>query len=217
MTVLLSDRLLAENADVFQEMLGHRFVREVALDSLSPRDFDRYLLIEGAFVETAIAIFAYAAAKAPDIAAQRVLIHVLDALANEQIAYFEKVFEARGISPDPALVSHPDVAAFRNGMLAIARDGSYAEILSAMFAAEWMYLTWNDAVTAPPSDPDLRNWVALHVAPDFRRQAHWLKDNLDRLGGAMTEAEKVRCSEIFGRAEQLEIDFHSAVYRDGGA
>lgn len=216
MTQALSDRILSENAEVFDAMVGHRFVRDVAADTLTAETFDRYLQIEGDFVETAIAIFGYAVAKAPDIAARRKLIAVLDALANEQIAYFERVTEARGITVEPALRNHPDVVAFGGGMLEIARDGSYPEILAAMFAAEWMYLTWNDAVAANmPSDPDLRHWVDMHVSDGFRQGAHWLKDSLDALGTELSEREKARCSEIFGRAQQLEIDFHSAAYVDG--
>ncbi|WP_108262490.1 TenA family protein [Mangrovicoccus ximenensis] len=213
MTDALSDRILAENAAVFEAMTSHRFVQDIAADRLPREVFDRYLQIEGGFVETAISIFALAVAKAPDMAARRKLIAVLDALANEQIAYFERVFAARGIVRDEALLAHPDVAAFGGGMLEIAETGSYPEILAAMFAAEWMYLTWNDAVAAHmPADPDLAHWIGMHVSDGFRDGAHWLKDSLDALGAELPEEAKARCSAIFGRAQQLEIDFHSAAY-----
>lgn len=209
----LSERILSENAEVFEAMVGHRFVRDVADDCLPPEVFDRYLQIEGDFVETAIAIFGYAVAKAPDISARRKLIAVLDALANEQIAYFERVNAVRGVIPDTSLRNHPDVRAFSDGMLAIARDGTYAEILAAMFAAEWMYLTWSDLVAKKmPSEPHLRHWVSMHVSDNFRAGAQWLKDSLDQMGTDLTEAERERCSLIFGQVEQLEIDFHSASY-----
>ena len=213
MTQPLSDRILAENAEVFDAMVGHRFVRDVAADTLTAETFDRYLQIEGDFVETAIAIFGYAVAKAPDIAARRKLIGVLDALANGQIAYFERVTEARDITADPTLLNHPDVDAFRDGMLGIARDGTYPQILAAMFAAEWMYLTWSDSVAARmPRDPDLRNWIEMHISEGFRRGAHWLKNSLDRLDAELSEAEKAGCSRVFGRTQRLEIAFHSAAY-----
>lgn len=76
----LSDRLLADIA--FGAMIGQRFVADIAADRLPSAVFDRYLVHEGAFVETAIRIFAYATAKTPGIAAQRPLVAVLDALAN---------------------------------------------------------------------------------------------------------------------------------------
>lgn len=58
----LSDRLLAENAAVFDTMVRHRFVRDIEADRLPPHVFDRYLVYEGAFVETAIRVMAGGAA-----------------------------------------------------------------------------------------------------------------------------------------------------------
>ncbi len=212
----LSDRMLRANAGVFGRMVGHRFVQDIRADRLPRAVFDRYLVIEGAFVDTAIAIFALATAKAPGIAAQRRLIAVLDALANAQVAYFERVFAARGLVPDPAVLATPGVASFRDGMLGIARRGTYADIATAMFAAEWMYWTWcRDAAATPVSDPHLRDWVALHTDPDFAAQAQWLRAEVDRTGASLDGAGQDRLIRLFGRVQRLEIAFHHAAYAEG--
>lgn len=209
----LSDRMLAENAAVFQAMLDHRFIRDIATDRLPARVFDRYLLIEGGFVETAIAIFGYAVAKAESLDDRRRLIAALDALANEQMPYFVTAFTRRSIAPDPGLQALGEVVAFREGMLAIARDGSFAQIITAMFAAEWMYWNWCREVAAVPvSDPMLRDWIALHAAPEFGAQAQWLRDRLDALGQQMSAAEQDEAVRLFGRVQELEIGFHTAAY-----
>ncbi|MGI1660935.1 TenA family protein [Palleronia sp. KMU-117] len=217
MTESLSDRMLRENAAIFAQMVDHRFVKDIRADRLPARVFDRYLAIEGAFVETAISIFALGTAKADCIAAQRQLIAVLDALANRQIVYFERVFTARRISPSTSHLTAPGVAAFRDGMRALAETGGYADIVTAMFAAEWMYWTWcSDAATARIVDPDLRNWVDLHAAPDFEAQARWLKAEVDRAGATLAETEKVHLVHLFGKVQHLEIGFHEAAYADPG-
>ncbi|WP_138472654.1 TenA family protein [Poseidonocella sp. HB161398] len=213
MAELLTDRILAENAQDFEAMVSHRFVRDIAAGRLSPGVFDRYLLIEGAFVETAIAIFGYAVAKAPDLGDRRKLIGSLDALANEQMPYFEAAFARRGISPDPGLQAEPRVAAFREGMLEIAREGDFTAIVTAMFAAEWMYWTWCRAVQdAPMGDPMVRDWVGMHAAPGFAAQARWLRDRLDALGQGMTQAQRDEAVRVFGHVQRLEIGFHAAAY-----
>ncbi|MEF0943104.1 TenA family protein [Rhizobium sp. BR 362] len=211
--VSLSEQMLDENSDVFQAMVHHRFVKDIKADRLPKEAFERYLVFEGAFVETAIAIFSYATAKAGTIEEKRWLIGVLDALANQQIAYFEKTFAARGVDPARYDTERPDVAAFRNGMLAIARDGGFLDTIAAMFAAEWMYWTWStEADRTDISDPLLREWVKLHAEPEFEAQARWLKAVLDEAGETMDPAERKRLSAIFGRAQRLEIDFHEAAY-----
>ena len=213
MTEQLSERILRENAVVLQAMLDHRFVNDVKGDTLSKQAFERYLVYEGAFVDTAISIFAYAAATADTMEQKRWLIAVLDALANEQISYFERTFASRHIDPATFDVNIPAVAAFRIGMLDIARSGGFLDTVAAMFAAEWMYWSWSkEAAQCRISDPLLKEWVDLHVDQGFADQALWLKRELDMAGKAMDDGEQRRLSKIFGHAMQLEIDFHDAPY-----
>ena len=213
MSETLSEQMLRENAGVFAAMVGHRFVEDIMADRLPADVFDRYLVYEGAFVETAIAIFAYATARAATMAQKRRLIGVLDALANQQIAYFETTLAARRVNPARYDLAAPAVAAFRDGMLAIARDGGFLDTVAAMFAAEWMYWTWCRAANEQAiRDPLLKEWVALHAAPEFAAQAAWLKAELDEAGRTLDARERARLSAIFGEAQRLEIAFHEAAY-----
>lgn len=209
----LSDQILRENREVLDRMVGHRFVRDIKADRLPKAVFERYLVYEASFVDTAIDIFALATAKAGTISQKRRLISVLDALANEQVAYFERTFEALGIESGRFDLDVPGVRAFRHGMLEIARDGTFLEIVAAMFAAEWMYWTWCSAAAACPiSDPFLKQWVDLHADEGFAAQALWLRQQLDEAGEGLSAAERARLSAVFDRAQRLEIDFHEAAY-----
>ncbi|MDQ0997714.1 thiaminase/transcriptional activator TenA [Phyllobacterium ifriqiyense] len=213
-TETLSERILRENAGVLEEMINHRFVVDIKNDVLSNTVFERYLVYEGAFVDTAISIFAFSVAKAQTIEQKRWLAAVVIALANDQIAYFERTFASRRIDPSSFDTSIPAVKNFCSGMLAIAKDGEFLDIIAAMFAAEWMYWTWSKEASAGNiSDPLLKEWVAMHVDQAFADQATWLKDQLDMAGQqGLPEGLCVRLSSIFGYAMQLEIDFHDAPY-----
>ncbi|MBD9571478.1 TenA family protein [Ensifer sp. ENS08] len=209
----LSEQILRENATVFEAMVNHRFVEDIVMGRLSPQVFERYLVYEGAFVETAISIFAFAAAKAETIEQKRWLIAVLDALANQQIAYFERIFAERNIDPGAYDLNVAEVHAFRTGMLDIARNGGFLDTVAAMFAAEWMYWTWSKrAARSSFADPHLKEWVEMHADDEFAAQAKWLKQELDVAGDALEASERKRLSAIFGRAQQLEIAFHDAAY-----
>jgi thiaminase (transcriptional activator TenA) len=213
-TESLSEQMLRENAQIFEAMVNHRFVHDIRTNRLSRDVFDRYLVYEGAFVDTAISIFAYAVAKAPAITQKRWLISVLDALANQQVPYFEKTLAARGLDPRAFDIGRPDVAAFQNGMLGVARDGGFLDSVAAMFAAEWMYWTWStDAASCELGDPLLKEWVDLHAHEHFAAQAKWLKQQLDDAGEGLGGGERTRLSCIFGRVQQLEIAFHDAPYQ----
>ena len=212
MSAKLSDFVLANGTEAWEAMQQHRFVTDIVADALPDAVFHRYLVYEGAFVATAMRIFSYAVIKAPDIDGQRWLIGVLDALANHQIAYFEQTFARLGVELSE-IAPDARVEAFDSGMLTIAAEGKYIDIIAAMFAAEWMYWHWcTRAAQHRISNPVLKEWVDLHAAPEFEAQARWLKAELDRCGAGLPEVEMGRVSALFNRVVQLEIDFHSAAY-----
>lgn len=202
----LSDLILQDNANRLAGMLAHPFVRAVKEGTLPQGAYHRYLVHEGAFVETAISIFAYATAKAPDLEAKRWLVGVQDALLRDQIPYFEQSFAELGVKTD---IPVPEaVRAFDRGMLELAREGDFLEIVTAMFAAEWMYWTWcSEAATRDIADPHVRRWVDLHADEAFAAQARWLKAAIDRHGAT---GDRARLSAIFARVTDLEIAFHDA-------
>ncbi|MDG4647493.1 TenA family protein [Roseibacterium sp. SDUM158017] len=202
----LSDLILRDNAEVLARMLAHPFVRAVAEGTLPASAYHRYLVHEGAFVETAISIFAFATAKAPDLEAKRWLVGVQDALVRDQIPYFEQSFTELGVQTG---IPVPEaVRAFDSGMLDLAREGDFLQIVTAMFAAEWMYWTWCSAAASREiADPHVRRWVDLHADDTFAAQARWLKAAIDRHGDPR---DRERLGAVFGRVTELEIAFHDA-------
>jgi thiaminase/transcriptional activator TenA len=214
--ILLSAAILEQNRDVWDAMQNHRFVRDIEEDCLDPGVFKRYLVYERAFVETAIEIFGLALVKAPRLDQRVWLVGVLHALAGEQIRYFDNTFRALQIPADASSAGMPSsVEAFCTGMLTIAREGSYFDVIAAMLAAEWMYATWcSRAATRPSRDVELRRWVDLHAASEFAAQAEWLRHEIDAFGEKASQHDVDALSAVFRRALELEINFHTAPYRE---
>jgi thiaminase/transcriptional activator TenA len=206
----VSERIRAANLDVWDGMQAHRFIREIEEDTLGDAAFKAYLIYECDFVETAMLIFGHMLVKAPGLAERRWLAGVLQALAVDQIGYFERTFAALGVTrEDRDRASPASVAAFRDGMLAIARDGGYLDGVAIMLAAEWMYATWcARAAKRVISNPVLKRWVDLHAEPEFLAQAYWLRRQID----AVDPSEEAALGQRFRRALELEIAFHSAPF-----
>lgn len=210
-----TDGLLREHQALWQEMQQHRFVLDIEQDQLDEAVFNRYLVFEGNFVATAIAIFALGISKAPGIRQQRWLITVLNALVDTQIAWFEDVYARRNIEPTSVPGDLPGVKRFDQGMLHTAQQGSYADIITIMFGAEWMYYHWCARVAeSTQSDSDVRRWVELHAEQAFYQQASWLKTELDACAATLAENERQRLSTLYAEVLRWEIDFHSAAYVD---
>ena len=214
MTAPFHETLRKANRAAWEAMLGHPFVRAVESDQLAPDAFVRYLSYERDFVATAILIFAHALLKAPGFATRRHLVGVLHALANEQISYFDMTFAA--LRTTPVAVAHfpASVTAFRDRMDEIARTGSYAEIIAAMLAAEWMYASWcGRAVARRSAEPHLARWVALHAGPDFAAGVDWLKGEIDAAAEQVDVDQRDLLVQRFGETLRLEFAFHSAPLR----
>jgi thiaminase (transcriptional activator TenA) len=213
----LSNEILTQTREVWDTMQSHRFIRDIEEDKLDPTVFRRYLAYENAFVETAILIFGYALVKAPALEQQRRLIGVLKALSEEQIPYFQRAFESLGM-PEAEwrdIGLPPTVAAFRDGMLAIAAHGPCLDGITAMFAAEW---TWcKRAAGTTISAPVLRRWVDLHAAEEFADQARWLRQQIDLFGTELSSRSRSRLTGVFRHAIELEIGFHTAPYEHSSA
>lgn len=210
--------LRARNWTTWRAMVGHRFTRDIAADRLPEPVFLRYLRYEHAFVRAAITIFGHALVKAPTTEDQTRLVAVLHGLATEQEDYFSRTFQLLNADADmiDEVALPAGAAALRDGLLAIAAQGSFAEILAGMLAAEWMCLTWcTEAHAAGPQVPRAAEWIALHVAAPFAAQVAWLRCRVDQLGPPMPETEQGRLAEVFGHVLQLEIAFHDAPYGAG--
>ena len=214
--VTFSEWVRSEAGPLWDQMVHHRFTQDVARDTLDDEAWRRYLVYEHAFVETAVTIFGYALVRAPSIAEQARLAHVLSGLTSEQLVYFDRVFESIGMSTEERRsMEHPDeVGAFRDGMLAAAAHGTYEEIIGSMCAAEWMYLTWcTEAQQHANTDANVREWVAMHVDPQFAGQVAWLRGQLDEYGPTLGPRRQRAVAAAFSHALALEIRFHDAPYQ----
>ncbi|WP_428391070.1 TenA family protein [Lichenicoccus sp.] len=211
----ISQTILAANRDVWDDMQSHRFIEDIAADRLPLDVFERYLVFEYGFVETAMLIFGHAMLKASSFRQRRWLIGVLHALAEEQMGTFRQAFNALGIAP-PTSADPPvpeAVRAFSRGMMDVAQTGDYPDLLAIMLAAEWMYAAWCSRIDLATIDsPELRRWVALHASSGFLAQAAWLRAEIDTVAAKADVAGRDRLSSLFRRALLLEIDFHHAAY-----
>jgi thiaminase/transcriptional activator TenA len=209
-----------KSGPLWEAMVLHRFTRDMAEDRLPPAVFGRYLRYEHSFVRTAVAIFAHALIVAPTAEDRRHIVGILDGLVGEQEAYFARQLAALGLPGEPLPASElPDaVLALSEGALAIAAHGGFEEILSAMLAAEWMYLFWClPAHGRRPRNPGPADWIALHVAPGFADGVAWTMERVDALGPRLDPDRQARCAANFARMLRLEIAFHDAPYAGSAA
>ena len=190
--------------------MDHRLFREIISDEVEDRDFQRYLHIEFAFIDTAAVALGAAVRIAPHMADRVVLAAGLYDLLTAQVQFFEEALKTdrSTIVPPSAMPLH---ALFRE----LAAGPSYERLLAAMLGAEWLYKTWCSATTEQPSSrATIRAWTELHTSEAFTQHASWLRQRLDSLAVGLSRDERDDVANVFRRALAAEIMFHDAVYQE---
>jgi thiaminase/transcriptional activator TenA len=194
---------------------GHRFVRELADGSLDAACFRRYLAQDYAFVETLVTTVGFAVARADGMAAKTRLAGFLAVLTSDENDYFQRAFDAVGAGAEErsAPPLSPVTADLRALMLEAGEAGTYADVLSAIVPAEWVYLAWGQAhAEARPPQAHYREWIELHALPEFADFVAWLRAELDRAVQRVSPGARARIERRFARVVELEVAFFDQAY-----
>jgi len=204
-----SQRLLETCSGALDRALDLRFIREVHTGVIGEREYAGYLRIEEDFVETAARLHGLAVWDAPDRAALEHNAAAVHALTTEQTGYFREARAAWPVQPNLSGAALEQAGRLSGFALQAAREGGYAAVMTILFAAETLYLTWctrahNEG--SPPPGP-IADWVALHARDPFRAGVEALAAQVDRL-----EPPDLTLTAWFTGMLQAEMVFHDALY-----
>lgn len=210
-----AEELREKSEPLWSKAVGHRFTQELGADTLSDDVYRHYLIQDYAFLETGVSLVAYGVAKAPDMIAKRELTKSLSILTGEENTYFERAFEALGVPPET--YRDPELADVTEEFLGVLRDagkhGSYLEIIATILPAEWIYFAWPTAQkSTSPKRWYLKEWIDLHLIPDFEAYVTWLKEEIENRAAWANETERAAAEERFRRVVEMEVRFFDAAY-----
>lgn len=192
-----------------------RFIGEATAGTLADDAFALYLLVEEAFVLTASRAAGFLVSTHSTWAALMPQATTLWNLVTTQREYFAALRE-RWPAPPGAERVEQQAQALSGYVLDRMRLDGAPGVVTAMFAAETLYLRWCTPAAAAEADraPDLQAWIDLHTSAAFGAQVAALAAEVDALDeGAVTDADLDRWFTGMLAAEDV---FHDAVYHAGG-
>ncbi|MFE2030182.1 TenA family protein [Streptomyces hygroscopicus] len=204
-----SERLLKAAAPTMERALTMRFVTEVTAGTISDADYADYLEIEAGFVETATRLHGLAVWGAPDRTALERNARAVHALTTSQADYFREARAAWPVPARPGAARRAEVLS--RYALDVARDGGYPAVMTMLFAAESLYLTWCTRAQERGTVPSgaIAAWVSLHADQAFRDGVRALAAEVDALPEKVPQELLLRW---FTGMLEAEIDFHDAVF-----
>ncbi|OZC57517.1 transcriptional regulator [Rhodococcus sp. 06-621-2] len=156
--------------------------------SLSDVGFRKYLVIEEAFVLTAVQILGLVVSESESLDDAFDHVVSLSNLVGEQRRYFADLRSEFPYDGDVgALVMRS--SALTTYALGLAREHGRTAALVGMFAAETLYLSWcREAMAVDVTrEPALAHWIAMHTEPAFVGQVEALAVEVDAIPENITD------------------------------
>ncbi|WP_206489556.1 TenA family protein [Rhodococcus sp. KRD162] len=203
-----STELIARQQHNLDAARSVRFVTDSIDGTLSEDHFRRYLVIEEAFVLTAVRILGLVVAESESLDEATDHVMSLSNLVGEQRTYFAGLRAQFPYDGDAqTLIQNSSVLS--NYALGLARREGRAAALVAMFAAETLYLSWCRTAldNSVDREPALQEWIEMHTRPAFVAQVDALAREVDLMDGV----DDATLDEWFAGMLAAENDFHNTV------
>ncbi|HLZ35916.1 MAG TPA: thiaminase II [Nitrospira sp.] len=203
----------------WKAQLVHPFVVALGNGTLPERKFKYYILQDARFLGDLSRIFAAGAVKAPDSDSALRFAQ----LAEETITVERSLHEnygkrwkmsAREMSAVPMA---PTNYAYTRHMLAVAQNGSAAEITVVALPCAWIYCVVGRYLLKkgpPPKNHPYRDWLMLYASPEFAEVQRWMRSTVDRWAKTAGTEEKRRMEESFVISSRYEWMFWEMAWNE---
>ncbi len=212
----LSDELRAGVESIWETVVTHPFVTEMADGSLDRERFYVYFDQDYLFLRDWAILLSLATAKAPDFDAARELVGFLHLGLGGEEGLFQEAFRERGISRKAVagLQYLPTSLNYSGYLRTLAYEGTFTEVVATLLAVEWPYLDWAqraEEAGRKPGDRYYQTWIDIHTSPSMSGFVSWLRSVVDE--SAPTAAQQNKLQGIFRDVLRYEYQFFEMAYR----
>lgn len=199
----LSASLWADNADLAEAALQHRFVRGIADGSLPRETFARYVAQDAFFLECFARGYALAVAHSRDRKTLNTFVDLLDG-ARAELTMHAGYAERWGVDLASVEVA-PATLAYTDFLLATAALGGVGLTCAAMTPCMRLYAHLGQRLGADDVSGRYEEWITTYRDPHFEALTVQLEALLDEHA---EDTADVRAA--YRRAMRLEVDFFTA-------
>ena len=201
----LARLLWAENADLAQASLEHRFARGLGDGTLPRADFQYYVGQDAFFLEAFARAYALALAHAPDGEGMRDFFELLAGVFEElklHASYAARWdLDLAAVTPGGATLAYTDF------LLVTAAPGNVGETCAAMTPCMRLYAFLGQSLAGDGvrDDHPYAEWIRTYASAEFAALAAQMEGLLDRYA---TDTSRVRSA--YRKALELELAFFEA-------
>lgn len=206
-----SQRLRDLAEPIWQAQHAHPLVRGIGDGTLDPAVFAVWLRQDYLFLVEYARVFAFAAARAPDLATLRRLATLLSETLETEMDLHRSYVAEFGITEADLLAEtmRPTTRAYTNFLVRHAATSDFAVAMAALLPCMWGYSELGQRLAAAGGSPEPRyaRWVEMYAGQEFADLAAWCRDLLDEHAAGATPAVAHQLDDAFLTSSRYELAF----------
>jgi thiaminase (transcriptional activator TenA) len=215
-----ADELKQYNIKYWNDLLSHKFILEMAADSLPIEKFSFYLRQDHIFLKEFCAFLLIAKQKSSDQKLMTWFESLYRSTIDFEMQMQRKLLLSLGISNIDNNSTIPMTSATLNYTAFLRQVSSSARnlevIISAMAPCPWSYLEIAQKLSKSNIKADVYcKWFRFYSSNESQQQIEELKNILSRMYGQADENTKMLMKEYFRTACKHEYNFWEAAYNMG--
>ena len=197
----------------------HPFVRGIGDGTLDSSKFSMWLRQDYLFLIDYGRVFAYAAARAPDLTTMQAFARLLTETLNQEMDLHRSYVSSFGITVGDLENESkaPVTQGYTDFLLRTAATGDYRELLGALLPCMWGYSSLGQELQAAglPADERFARWITLYASPEFAELADWCRRLLEQACQGVSAADLARVEQAFVVSSQYELAFWEMAWSPG--
>lgn len=206
---------------IWSAQLDHPFVRGIGDGTLEPAIFGNWLRQDYLYLIDYCRAFAFAAARAPDLATMQAFSTLLSETLGAEMDLHRSYVAEFGISIDELerTETHPTTQGYVDFLLRTAATGDFPELVGALLPCMWGYswLGQELAKTTTARDERYTRWIAMYASSEFAALVDWCRDLLDRVCDGLPDNALERVERAFLTSSRYELAFWEASFQPSAA
>lgn len=206
-----SERLRRLADPIWTAQRNHPFVTGISDGTLDVEKFGMWLRQDYVYLIDYGRVFAFAAARSPDLATMQVFARLLHETLEQEMDLHRSYVAEFGITTQDLEAERkaPTTQGYTDFLLRIAATGDYAEIVGALLPCMWGYSWLGQELFAAglPAEERYARWITLYASPEFGGLVGWCRELLDRACEGITPMAMARVEDAFLTSSRYELAF----------
>jgi thiaminase/transcriptional activator TenA len=201
---------------IWEAIFTHPYLKELGNGTLPLDRFLYFIRQDYLYLFEFARVLCVGGSKAEDLDTLEMFAkHAANAVAVERVMH-TGFLQRLGLQTDELLNGGrtPTTQAYTRHLLAVAREGTIAEIVAAVLPCYWIYLeVGRHLAPCRPAEPIYQNWIDAYGSETFAGLVQQQLGLVDRLGARAPAHEARRMMEHFIQSSRYEYLFWDDAYR----